>query len=170
MAALSKTKITASYAFTFTSTVADPSLPAVSAFKASFRGPATVDLDGVADSNTVTFSGTLPASGLYRYSIIALDANSNRYLLEVGDVTVAQDPTAISIDTDLRSYAQKTLDAIEAVLAKKATSDQQAYTIAGRSITKIPFKELYEMRELFRKEVAMQKRKLAKAVLIRYGS
>lgn len=52
------------------------------------------------------------------------------------------------------TYASDMLTAIESVLLGKVTADAASYSIAGRSITKIPLVELVELRDRFKKEVA----------------
>lgn len=54
---------------------------------------------------------------------------------------------------DLRSHAQKTLDAIEAVIENRASLDQEEYAINGRSLKRTPITELIRLRDLYRREV-----------------
>ena len=71
------------------------------------------------------------------------------------------------------SHASRMLAAIESVLEGKVTSDVASYSIAGRSITKIPIAELIELREKYRKEyenevLAWQGKKKPKRILNRF--
>lgn len=63
---------------------------------------------------------------------------------------------------DGRSNAKKTLDAIDAMLAGKATLDQQQYIIAGgggyRMLNRIQPSELIKLRETFARIVARERR------------
>ena len=60
---------------------------------------------------------------------------------------------------DERSWARRTLAAIEATLEGKATKDQISYSIGDRSISRIPPAELMEWRDRLRVEVAAEDRK-----------
>jgi hypothetical protein len=51
--------------------------------------------------------------------------------------------------TSARSHAEKMLAAIEAVLEGRATTDIEAYTIGGRSVTKMKADELTKWRGLY---------------------
>jgi hypothetical protein len=55
------------------------------------------------------------------------------------------------------SHATTMLAAIESVLEGRITADVEQYTIAGRSITKIPVEELLKLRSLYRSEVNAEK-------------
>lgn len=132
------------------------------------RGPAEVTVDGVLDDSYYLLSVTATVPGLYTYSIVAENGTS-RVLIETGQVNCLPDPTAITTGTDNRQYAEKALAAIEAVLLNRATADQQSYSIAGRSITKIPIVELMELREKFKKEVAAKRNQRPRVELARFG-
>jgi len=56
------------------------------------------------------------------------------------------------------SHAKTMLDAIEAVLEGRITSDIEEYTIAGRQITKIPIIELKKLRDEYRAEYKKEQR------------
>ena len=65
------------------------------------------------------------------------------------------------------SHAKTMLDAIEAVLEGRITSDIEQYQIAGRQITKIPIRELKDLRQEYlseyKKEQRIQNIKLGKS-------
>jgi hypothetical protein len=56
-----------------------------------------------------------------------------------------------------KSHAVKMLDAIEAVLEGRITSDVEQYSIAGRQITKIPISELLILHDRYKAAVAQEK-------------
>jgi hypothetical protein len=58
---------------------------------------------------------------------------------------------------DRRSHAQKVLDAIEAVIEKRATRDQESYEVEGRKLTRTPLADLIRLRQLYRAEVARER-------------
>lgn len=135
----------------------------------SLRGPATYDFIGVANESSVTVSGVVTVAGVYRYTFLSTDTNETRTLIETGDITADIDPTAIEEGQDLRGHAQRVLDAIEAVIEKRATKDQESYTIAGRSLSKTPISELLKLRDAYKEEVKTNGRKLPRAVLTKFG-
>lgn len=54
---------------------------------------------------------------------------------------------------DDRTHAEKVLSAIEAVIERRASIDQQNYTIGGRSLGRTPLADLIELRNTYRAEV-----------------
>jgi hypothetical protein len=73
---------------------------------------------------------------------------------------VLPDPASQGAGQDPRSHARKTLDAIEAVVEGRATKDQQAYTIGGRSLQRMPIKDLMYFRGVYRAEVYAEESRL----------
>lgn len=75
-------------------------------------------------------------------------------------VTVATGAVEIRPDAatgaDTRTQARRFLDAINAVLEGRATKDVEAYTIEGRSLTRVPFMELRVTRARLLREVAAE--------------
>lgn len=57
---------------------------------------------------------------------------------------------------DLRSYARRVLDAVQATLEGRASSDQLAVAINGRSISRIPLGELREWEKQLKLQVAQE--------------
>lgn len=117
------------------------------------RGPAEVTVDGVLVDTHYHFSVTATVAGLYTYSIVAENGLS-RVLIETGQVTVKPDPSAIVTGTDTRLYQERLIAAIESVLEGKITKDASSYSIAGRSITKIPIQELLDTRDKLKRELS----------------
>lgn len=58
--------------------------------------------------------------------------------------------------TDGRSHARKTLEAIEAVIEGRATSEVSAYTIGNRELRYMAPSELLKLRDRYRAEVARE--------------
>ncbi len=75
--------------------------------------------------------------------------------VEQGWVEVLPDPAAEG-KRDHRSWARRTLDALEATLEGRASQDQLAMTINGRSISRMPISELRQWRAELRTEVQQQ--------------
>lgn len=120
----------------------------------------TATADGVNFAVTVTAA----TSGAYAAGEYAWQAwvenGSEKYTVRTGTLDVLPDLRAgtATAALDTRSMARKLLDAVEAVLANTATLDQQAYTIHGRSLTRIPRGELLEIRSKLKAEVAGEQR------------
>lgn len=137
--------------------------------KVILRGPQNTELTATAVSDSAyTVSVTAPVDGVYLYTVLA-ESLTARHLIDTGRIEFLPDPTAVAEGSDLRSHAERTLAAIEAVLEKRATSDQQSYSIAGRSITKIPLTELISLRDKYRAEVATARGKTPRRFLARFA-
>ncbi|BBF76065.1 hypothetical protein URS_0009 [Acinetobacter ursingii] len=79
--------------------------------------------------------------------------------IDAGVVEIKTDLATITENTDLRSHARKTLDAIEAVIEKRATIDQERYRINNRELYRTPFETLVKLRSLYRAEVSREQAK-----------
>lgn len=113
------------------------------------------------DDHLVTVAASATATwtpGTYRLSARAVKG-AEKYTLRKGSIEVTAD---LSAAVDQRSHAEIVLDAIEAMLEGKATKDQQSYSIAGRSITRLTPEELLTWRDTYRKEVKRQRRQEAR--------
>lgn len=123
-------------------------------------GSITVAASASGDTHTATVAKATTAAykaGEYRWSFVVTKiSDSTRTKVESGWVSLLADP-AISGKVDWRSHARKTLDAIEAVIEGRATTDQQAVTINGRSISRITIEELLRFRDYYKAEVFSEK-------------
>jgi len=77
--------------------------------------------------------------------------------------TIYDEPLRIDPDVtsmaDRRSWAEKTLEAVEAVIANKATSDQSSVSFEGRSLARYTHTELILFRDRLKREVKRNKLK-----------
>lgn len=73
----------------------------------------------------------------------------------VGSGSIKVRPS-FSAATDGRSHARKALEAIEAVIEGRATSEVLEYEIANRRLKYIPLSELLQLRDRYRAEVARE--------------
>lgn len=110
----------------------------------------------VASGTLQSFSVTAAVSGgikvgRYRWWVRVTDGTSS-YTVENGWVDVTPDPAAAGT-RDQRSWARRTLDALESTLEGRASSDQLAMTINGRSLSRIPLQELLAWQEKLRQRV-----------------
>lgn len=131
---------------------------------AYLRGNATIDLQSQADGNQHLFN--IPAqvtknykAGHYGYSLRAIHSTGLIDEIESGVVEIKADLASITDNTDLRSHAQKTLAAIEAVIENRATLDQERYRINNRELYRTPFDILVKLRGFYRAEVAREQAK-----------
>ncbi|WKZ15439.1 MAG: hypothetical protein QY317_16205 [Candidatus Jettenia caeni] len=112
-------------------------------------GSSVLSASGVAngDAFIITLTATNTANlaeGTYRYTEI-VSKDDVKY--EVGRGVL---PVSLNLATALagaaQTHAEKTLSVIEAALSGRLTSDLESYQIAGRSVNKIPVKELLQLR------------------------
>lgn len=97
-------------------------------------------------------------AGTYHWQAYMTDGDGKRYKIREGTLDVLTDFATQSTGYDNRTHAQKTLDALEAVILGKAASDQLSYSIAGRSLSRMSPDELITWRDHYRAEVAKEKR------------
>lgn len=128
---------------------------------AHLRGPAVIDLtataDGLAHEFTVLASATSAwVAGVYQYVLRATNGADVRQV-EAGQLEITADLVAAANPSDLRTHARRVLDAIEAVLEKRATLDQERYVIEGangrRELWRTPMGDLLKLRDTYRAEV-----------------
>lgn len=136
----------------------------------SLRGPSSTDFLAVPTNNGFTITGTAPVSGKYRYTCYGTDSNAAKHLIEVGDITVLPDPASIAVGADLQSHEEKVLAAIEAVIEKRATLDQQAYSLNGRTLQRTPIADLLKLRDYYRAAVQSRLKKLPRKALVQFGN
>ena len=123
------------------------------------RDGGSISIEASADGNThsvsvaaATTATWVPAT--YQWTAYVSDG-TNRYTVETGEITIKPNPTAGGYDT--RGYAKRMLDAIEALLEGRATSDVSSYSIGGRSLSKMSVSELVQWRQKFRREYESEK-------------
>lgn len=109
-------------------------------------------------NHLATFAASATAdfnSGRYRWRARAVNGLTSK-TLEEGWLEVLADPSSGKLD--LRSTPRKLLDAVEAALTRRATSDQLAMTLGSRSISRTPLPELLQWRDRLREEVATEEK------------
>ena len=96
--------------------------------------------------------GSTPwAAGDYSW---ALKVVGNGILtVDTGLIRVLADPVSVTGATDTRTHAQRSLDLINAAIEGRIPSGMESYSIAGRTITKIPLRDLITLRDRYRTEV-----------------
>ena len=126
------------------------------------RGPQSIDLTSSAsgDNHAVAIAAATSANyaaGLYNWTCRAEKAGE-KYTLAQGTLTVNANLAALAGANDLRGHVKKVLDALEATLEGKATLDQQSYSIAGRSISRMTPEELLKWRNQYKAEYAKEQK------------
>lgn len=125
------------------------------------RGPAVLDIDAVRDGALHRFSvlGAITAAwvpGEYAYTIRATNG-ADVLEVESGRARVFADVAAASAGYDGRSPDRVALDAIDAVIAKRATVDQASYRINNRELERTPIADLLRLRAYYRDRVRSEK-------------
>ena len=82
---------------------------------------------------------------------------SQRFTITQDEITIKPNFAAAST-LDTRSHVKKVLEALEAVLEGKATSDQMEYSIGGRSIKRMPITDLMVWRDKYRAQYLSEQR------------
>lgn len=117
-------------------------------------------------TNTAAF-----VAGSY-YVRVRVVSGAESYTVESGWIEVTANP-ASSAKFDHRSWARRTLDAIEAFIEGNATTAQQSMSIAGRSISRWSLAELMQFRGQLRGEVRTEEQGtsagLGRDIKVRYG-
>lgn len=146
---------TATAGLTFTATVRAPGYPAPGWTLALYlRGPKAIDL--VADgSHTFTAQANETSGwpdGDYWYTLRATNGDDT-VELETGTLRVLPDLVAAGDRYDGRTQAQIALDAINAVLANRATLDQERYRINNRELYRMSVSDLMKLRSFYADQV-----------------
>lgn len=92
--------------------------------------------------------------GTYHWEAYVSKSGS-RYKVGNGTISIKPDFSAIELPYDGRTHARKTLDALNAVIEGRATSDVQRYVLqaVGRSVDKLPIADLLKFRDYYLAEV-----------------
>ena len=149
---------------TFDTLLTLPAFPAPEwSLSLMLRGASTIDLAATAENNQHRFRANAAATGAWAPGTywFSLRATRGDEVVEVesGQLVVTPDMAAAPEGFDGRTPAQIALEAIEAVLAKRATMDQERYRINNRELYRTPIAELIRLRNLYREEVRREQRK-----------
>lgn len=123
-------------------------------------GNTEIQVTGAASGSDYLFSvsSTTTAdfgAGVYHWQLeIKRNSDNNRIIVDRGYFECVPDLDVNGADP--RSHAEIMIAKIESLLSGKADSDVANYTIAGRSLTKMSFKELTQARDYYKKEYQQQ--------------
>jgi len=119
------------------------------------RGPKSIDIDAPAGTRYLIVEGAATAAwppGDYAYELRGITEVSVR-VIERGSVRVLPDVAQLPEGHDGRSANRQALDAIEAVLAKRASLDQQRYRINNRELYRTDIADLLRLRAFYVEQV-----------------
>ena len=125
------------------------------------RGPQAINLTATAEGSQHRFlvgadvTATWQA-GAYWYTMRAT-RGSDVVEVETGELQVLPDLAAVTGAYDGRSQNEIALAAIDAVLAKRATLDQERYRINNRELYRTPIADLLKLRSYYAEQVKREK-------------
>lgn len=130
-----------------------------------FRGAGRFDVTAEAQADGSFLATITPDAvqqpGVYYWQAWAAKGEEKHVVAE-GRSEARQSLADAVENYDGRSKAQQILDAVDAMLAGKATLDQQEYTIgdgdSSRMLKRIPIPELVKLRETYARIVARERR------------
>lgn len=114
-------------------------------------------------SATATAALTVGARGLSCTLIGWVSLAGERFEIYRAPVFVAPNPATAS--GDVRGSAALALEAVDAMIAGRASKDQQSYRIGDRELSRIPIGELLQLRD----HLAMEARRESDALLLASG-
>ena len=98
---------------------------------------------------TGTSAAWLP--GKYVFALYVTGNGGQRITISRGTLQVLPDPAAVAVALD---HAQRALNLIEAALEGRIPRGLEDTTIDGQQINRMPIRELHDLREKYRAEVA----------------
>ena len=122
------------------------------------RGASAITLNAQADSFRFYASAEETGSwkpGIYIYAV-RLSAGARVVEMETGTVQILPDIASLTEEHDARSQNRRILDAITAVLERRATQDQEKYRINNRELWRTPIPELLALKNHYAALVAAE--------------
>lgn len=98
---------------------------------------------------------TLLEPGNYKWRTV-VTSGSESYVADDGVVAVGANIIE-QVAGGMQSVEEKHLNIIEALLTGRLETDMESYQIAGRAVTRIPIRELLELRATFKRTVEQQR-------------
>lgn len=132
---------------------------------ALLRGPAALTLTATAAGGSYTFAAKGADTTAWppgRYGVSVRAANGVDVLeLYAGQITIQPDLAVIGDGFDLRSDNERALDALNAVLGKKASQDQMRYRINNRELWRMPVSDLLKLKSMYTVAVRRERARAA---------
>lgn len=114
----------------------------------ALRGPSSINLTATPEGTLHRLEATATATSSYLPGLYAYSARASRggvvVSVDEGTTEVLAD-LAQSVGGDMRTHNRIVLDNIRAVLEKRATQDQQRYSINNRELWRTPLPELMKL-------------------------
>lgn len=130
---------------------------------ALLRGPQAINLAATAEGDAHAFAvpGATTTTWLPGTYWFSLRASKGTAVMEAGsgELTVLPDIANVTEPYDGRSQNEIALDAIDAVMAKRATLDQQRYMIDRRELWRTPIADLLKLRAYYAMMVSRERAK-----------
>ena len=128
-----------------------------------FRGPEEVDLAGVVEGGAFSFtvsSSTFRRAGAFQWQAIATKTGppAERVVVDGGRIWLLANLEETTNLGDQATHAERMVSRLEAALEGTADRNVLSYTIAGRSIERIPIGELESMLARYRRRMRTEKR------------
>lgn len=144
---------------TFRHAVVQAAYPAPDwALSAVLRGPGayTLQAEGEGAAHRFHVAANVTGEWLHGTYAYSLRASRGAEIVELasGTIEIAPDLALMTAGHDARSHVERVLAAIEAVLEKRATLDQERYRINNRELWRTPIPELLRLRDRYRAELA----------------
>lgn len=130
-------------------------------YKIYLNGPATLNKAGTADADgflvTIAATDTAPlAAGFYQYvERVTSEDESEVYDVGHGGLNITPNLATAAAGATQTPEA-RTLEVINAAILGRMTADMESYSIAGRSVTRIPIADLTRLRGVYAAIVAQQ--------------
>lgn len=146
-------KITAGMYYTWTESLSDYPATTYTLKYSLINQYNRIDIVSAASGNdhkiTLTSDETaLYASGTYQF-VSFIDDNTNKILLAQGIIEILPNITTEG-NYDYRTHARKTLEAIEAMIERRASKEQSSLSIQGRSLSYMTPEELIKLRSHYK--------------------
>ena len=128
---------------------------------AHLRGPDAITVEAAVVDGQFRISAAAAvtagwAPGAYWLTLRAVSATETCEI-DAGPVRIREDVSAAGAGYDGRSHAERTLEAIKAVIEGRAKLDQEEYKINNRSLKRTPLADLLKFRSRYEAEVATER-------------
>lgn len=125
------------------------------------KGTSTISLVAHLDSNgnwefkSIASVTANWSPGKYNY-VLYVSLADDQHTVKSGTVEIVQ-RADLAPEGDQRTWAEKALEAVEAVIEGKASRDQASYSIKGRSVSRYTFVDLMSLREELKRVIREEK-------------
>lgn len=148
---------------TFDKTIVLTAYPATAwNLSVKLRGVGSINIDATPEGDNFRLRVNAEDTAQWepgRYWYTARVSNGADILeVEAGEVEITPDLAEAGAGFDGSTHAERVLAAIEAVLEKRATRDQERYTINNRELWRTPIADLLNLRDRYRAQVRTEQK------------